>query len=74
MERAGAGGGGREGTGASPPGPAEFSPHPHPHPHPHPQRPQLPWLTSLSPIRAASCLALWSMRLTCLIGLIRASA
>ena len=36
--------------------------------------PDLPWLTSLSPMRAASCLALWSIRLTCLMGLIRASA
>lgn len=31
-------------------------------------------LTSLSPMRAASCLARWSIRLTCLMGLIRASA
>lgn len=40
----------------------------------HPPAPSQPWLTSLSPMRAASCLALWSIRLTCLMGLIRASA
>lgn len=39
-----------------------------------PACPHLPGLTSLSPMRAASCLALWSIRLTCLMGLIRASA
>lgn len=40
----------------------------------HPPAPSQPRLTSLSPMRAASCLALWSIRLTCLMGLIRASA